>query len=127
MRFAVYRQNGAEGLAAANGKGLFRGYPLTDSSCPGRLADLVAQGSERLLEAGSALLTGPAVDLDAVEMLPPLPSPPKILCVGLARKPPLWMKPGDVCDVELEGLGVLCNPIVDQASAPAKAAGRATA
>ena len=37
--------------------------------------------------------------------------------VGLARKPPLWMKPGDVCEVEVEGLGVLSNPVVDQASA----------
>ncbi|WP_382322473.1 fumarylacetoacetate hydrolase family protein [Hydrogenophaga sp. UC242_53] len=34
--------------------------------------------------------------------------------VGLARKPPLWMKPGDVCEVEVEGVGVLRNPIVDE-------------
>ncbi len=34
--------------------------------------------------------------------------------VGLARKPPLWMKAGDVCEVEAEGLGVLSNPIVDE-------------
>ena len=33
--------------------------------------------------------------------------------VGLARKPPLWMKPGDVCEVEVEGVGLLSNPIVD--------------
>ena len=37
------------------------------------------------------------------------------LCVGLARKPPLWMKPGDVCEVEATGLGVLSNPIRDEA------------
>jgi len=37
--------------------------------------------------------------------------------VGLARKPPLWMKAGDVCEVELEGLGVLSNPVVDQVHA----------
>lgn len=34
--------------------------------------------------------------------------------VGLARKPPLWMKPGDLCEVEIEGLGLLSNPIVDE-------------
>ena len=34
--------------------------------------------------------------------------------VGFARKPPLWMKQGDVCEVEIEGLGVLRNPIVDE-------------
>ncbi|MGI9336707.1 MAG: fumarylacetoacetate hydrolase family protein [Gammaproteobacteria bacterium] len=31
--------------------------------------------------------------------------------VGHARKPPLWMKPGDVCEVEIENLGILRNPI----------------
>ena len=35
--------------------------------------------------------------------------------VGLARKPQVWMKPGDVCEVEVEGLGVLRNAIVDEA------------
>jgi 2-keto-4-pentenoate hydratase/2-oxohepta-3-ene-1,7-dioic acid hydratase in catechol pathway len=32
--------------------------------------------------------------------------------VGMARKPPLFMKDGDVCEVEMEGLGLLRNPIV---------------
>lgn len=34
--------------------------------------------------------------------------------VGAARKPPLWMKAGDVCEVEIEGIGVLVNPVVDE-------------
>jgi 2-keto-4-pentenoate hydratase/2-oxohepta-3-ene-1,7-dioic acid hydratase in catechol pathway len=34
--------------------------------------------------------------------------------VGFARKPPLWMKPGDVCEVDVEGIGVLRNAIVDE-------------
>jgi len=34
--------------------------------------------------------------------------------VGMMRKPPLWMKPGDVVEVEIEGIGVLRNPIVDE-------------
>ena len=33
--------------------------------------------------------------------------------VGLARKPQLFMKAGDVCEVEIDGLGILSNPIVD--------------
>ena len=32
--------------------------------------------------------------------------------VGFARKPPLWMKPGGVVEVEIGGIGVLRNPIV---------------
>jgi 2-keto-4-pentenoate hydratase/2-oxohepta-3-ene-1,7-dioic acid hydratase in catechol pathway len=34
--------------------------------------------------------------------------------VGFARKPPVWMKNGDVCEVEIQGLGVLRNPIADE-------------
>lgn len=34
--------------------------------------------------------------------------------VGLARKPPLFMKHGDVCEVEIEGIGILRNPVVDE-------------
>jgi 2-keto-4-pentenoate hydratase/2-oxohepta-3-ene-1,7-dioic acid hydratase in catechol pathway len=32
--------------------------------------------------------------------------------VGFARKPPLFLKPGDVAEVEIDGLGVLRNPVV---------------
>lgn len=31
--------------------------------------------------------------------------------VGFARKPPVWMKNGDICEVDIEGIGVLRNPI----------------
>jgi 2-keto-4-pentenoate hydratase/2-oxohepta-3-ene-1,7-dioic acid hydratase in catechol pathway len=34
--------------------------------------------------------------------------------VGHARKPPAWMRHGDVCEVEIEGVGVLRNPIADE-------------
>lgn len=32
--------------------------------------------------------------------------------VGVARNPQVWMKSGDVCEVEIEGVGLLSNPIV---------------
>jgi len=35
--------------------------------------------------------------------------------VGHARTPPLWMKPGDRVEVEVDGVGTLANPIVDAA------------
>jgi 2-keto-4-pentenoate hydratase/2-oxohepta-3-ene-1,7-dioic acid hydratase in catechol pathway len=35
--------------------------------------------------------------------------------VAHARKPPAWLKAGDRVEVELEGIGVLANPIVDEA------------
>jgi 2-keto-4-pentenoate hydratase/2-oxohepta-3-ene-1,7-dioic acid hydratase in catechol pathway len=34
--------------------------------------------------------------------------------VGAFRKPPLWMKDGDVCEVEIEGIGTLSNPIKNE-------------
>ena len=32
--------------------------------------------------------------------------------VGFTRKPPVFLKGGDVVEVEIEGLGVLRNPVV---------------
>jgi 2-keto-4-pentenoate hydratase/2-oxohepta-3-ene-1,7-dioic acid hydratase in catechol pathway len=32
--------------------------------------------------------------------------------VGVARTPPVFLKPGDICEVEVEGLGVLRNPVI---------------
>ncbi|MGA6974990.1 MAG: fumarylacetoacetate hydrolase family protein, partial [Pseudolabrys sp.] len=35
--------------------------------------------------------------------------------VGHARKPePVWMKAGDTCEIEIEGIGVLRNSIEDE-------------
>jgi 2-keto-4-pentenoate hydratase/2-oxohepta-3-ene-1,7-dioic acid hydratase in catechol pathway len=34
--------------------------------------------------------------------------------VGHARKPPVWMRNGDTCEVEIEGIGILKNPVEDE-------------
>ena len=83
MRFAAYAQNGVEGLAAADGNSGFHGHLANHSRYPGDLTSLVSSGTDRLVAAGRALLSGPEVDLAAVERLPPLPRPPKIICIGL--------------------------------------------
>ena len=36
--------------------------------------------------------------------------------VGLKRKPPLFMKAGDVAEVEISGIGILRNPVVAEAA-----------
>jgi 2-keto-4-pentenoate hydratase/2-oxohepta-3-ene-1,7-dioic acid hydratase in catechol pathway len=36
--------------------------------------------------------------------------------VGAYRTPPLWMKPGDIVEVELTGVGILRNPIEQEGS-----------
>jgi 2-keto-4-pentenoate hydratase/2-oxohepta-3-ene-1,7-dioic acid hydratase in catechol pathway len=58
------------------------------------VAELVMYLSEAFtLEPGDVIATG---------------TPPG---VGFARKPPVWLAPGDVMEVDVEGLGVLSNPI----------------
>jgi len=34
--------------------------------------------------------------------------------VGFTRKPPVFLKPGDVVEVEIENIGILRNPVVDE-------------
>ena len=35
--------------------------------------------------------------------------------VGMARKPPRWLVPGDVFEVDISGVGVLRNPVAAEA------------
>ena len=61
------------------------------------VATLVATLSEAFtLEPGDIIVTGTPAG------------------VGGARTPPLWMKSGDVVEVELESLGVLRNSVRDE-------------
>lgn len=63
------------------------------------VADLISIISEAItLEAGDVIVTGTPAG------------------VGFGRTPKLWMKPGDVVEVEIEGIGILRNPIVDEAA-----------
>jgi 2-keto-4-pentenoate hydratase/2-oxohepta-3-ene-1,7-dioic acid hydratase in catechol pathway len=54
---------------------------------------LVFLSATMTLEPGDVILTG---------------TPPG---VGFARKPPIFLRPGDVVEVDIEGLGVLRNPV----------------
>jgi 2-keto-4-pentenoate hydratase/2-oxohepta-3-ene-1,7-dioic acid hydratase in catechol pathway len=58
------------------------------------VATLVSASSEAMtLEPGDIIVTG-------------TPSG-----VGFVRKPPIFMKPGDTCEIEVENVGLLVNPI----------------
>lgn len=68
------------------------------------VASLIAIISEAItLEPGDVIVTGTPAG------------------VGVARKPQLFMKPGDVCEVEVEGIGTLVNPIAQEAAERAAA------
>ncbi|MDF8357672.1 fumarylacetoacetate hydrolase family protein [Ensifer adhaerens] len=61
------------------------------------VADLVSIASQAMtLEVGDVIVTGTPAG------------------IGWARKPPLFMKEGDICEVEIEGIGVLRNPVRDE-------------
>ena len=34
--------------------------------------------------------------------------------VGFGRKPQLWLKPGDIVEVEIAGVGLLRNSVIDE-------------
>ena len=81
MRILHFEAAGLAGIAADDGSG-WRGLAQGEGGFPGTLPELIAQGAN-LLRAGRNLLSAPPVDLSSVRILPPIPSPPKILCVGL--------------------------------------------
>ena len=81
MRIVHFETHGGLGIAADEGAG-WRGLTQRDDEFPGTLPELIAQGAD-LLGVGKTLGKSPAVDLNAVRVLPPVPAPPKILCVGL--------------------------------------------
>jgi len=61
------------------------------------VAQLIAVLSEAVtLEPGDVIVTGTPAG------------------IGWARRPMLFMQPGDVCTVEIEGLGTLSNPIASE-------------
>jgi hypothetical protein len=63
------------------------------------VADLVATLSEAMtLTPGDVIVTGTPDG------------------VGALRKPPVWLKPGDECTVEIDRIGALTNPVVQEAA-----------
>ena len=81
MRIVHFETRGVPGIAADEGSG-WHGLTQRDGGFPGTLPELIAHGAD-LLRVGICLGRSPAIDLSAVRLLPPVPVPPKILCVGL--------------------------------------------
>jgi len=81
MRIVHFEKAGVPGIAADDGSG-WHGLTGRESGFPGTLPELIARGAD-LLRTGRDLLPMHAIDLNAVRILPPIPKPPKIVCVGL--------------------------------------------
>lgn len=73
------------------------GQVMQDSNTDKMIFDvpaiLVALSEVMTLEPGDVIITGTCEG------------------VGFARTPPVWMKDGDLCEIEIEGVGTLVNPI----------------
>ena len=81
MRIVHFETGGVPGIAANEGSG-WHGLTRGEEGFPGTLPELIGRGAD-LLRAGRGLERSPAIDLNAIRLLPPVPTPPKILCVGL--------------------------------------------
>jgi len=81
MRIVHFETGGTFGIAADEGSG-WHGLTQRDGGFPGTLPELIAQGKP-LLQIGRSLGQFPAINLNSVRILPPVPAPKKILCVGL--------------------------------------------
>ena len=81
MRIVHFETAGVPGIAADDGSG-WHGLTQREGGFPGTLPELIAQGAD-LLRTGKALFPMQAIDLNSVRILPPVPKPLKILCVGL--------------------------------------------
>ena len=81
MRIVNFEIHGVPGIAVDEGSG-WHGLSHPDDGFPGTLPELIAQGAD-LLRIGGTLRQSPEIDLNAVRLLPPVPAPPKLLCVGL--------------------------------------------
>ena len=81
MRIVHFETGGTFGIAADEGSG-WHGLTQRDGGFPGTLPELIAQG-KHLLQIGRSLGQFPAINLNSVRILPPIPAPKKILCVGL--------------------------------------------
>ena len=80
-------------------KGRLNGRLMQDSNTSQMIFDIRALleflSADTTLPAGSVILTGTPHG------------------VGMARKPPVWLQPGDTVSVEIEGIGTLENLVVE--------------
>ena len=78
-------------------RSMLNGTVMQDSSTADMIFDVPAliefMTADKTLPAGTVILTGTPEG------------------VGFARKPPVWLNPGDTISVEIEAIGTLTNPI----------------
>uniref|UniRef100_UPI000D3CA67C fumarylacetoacetate hydrolase family protein n=1 Tax=unclassified Variovorax TaxID=663243 RepID=UPI000D3CA67C len=89
------------GAAGLKIQGRLNGQPMQDANT----ADMIFDVAETIALLAEVLTLEPG---DVIVMGTPAG-------VGQARTPPVWMKAGDTYEVEIERIGTLANPIVNEA------------
>jgi 2-keto-4-pentenoate hydratase/2-oxohepta-3-ene-1,7-dioic acid hydratase in catechol pathway len=78
-------------------RSILNGTVMQDSNTSDMIFDIPTiiafLSADKTLPAGTVILTGTPEG------------------VGFARKPPVWLKPGDTIAIEIEGIGTLTNPV----------------
>jgi len=90
-----------------------------DIEDPGKLSVAARLNGKTMQDGTTADLIFPIPELIAyISIVTPL-GPGDVIAtgtpagVGFSRKPPVFMKPGDTIEVEIEGIGVLRNPVAE--------------
>jgi 2-keto-4-pentenoate hydratase/2-oxohepta-3-ene-1,7-dioic acid hydratase in catechol pathway len=82
MRLAVYRSDTGPRVAGLRHGGLVD-LEHADPGLPSCIKRLLAQGPAGLQRAAAAINSGPVWPLGSAQLLAPVPSPEKVICVGL--------------------------------------------
>ncbi len=82
MRFVTYQSDDGPRVAGVR-EGKYVDLNRADAALPIGLMELLALGPEGMQLAAVALATGQAMDRQGVKLLPPIPAPQKIICIGL--------------------------------------------
>jgi 2-keto-4-pentenoate hydratase/2-oxohepta-3-ene-1,7-dioic acid hydratase in catechol pathway len=83
MRFISFRLGTRIGLAVRAANGDFHGLTEADAGYPGDLQDLLKAGPAAVRGAAEVLARGKKIELSAIQFLPPVRNPQKIVCIGL--------------------------------------------
>ncbi|HIQ22452.1 MAG TPA: hypothetical protein EYH34_14610, partial [Planctomycetes bacterium] len=81
MRLVTYRSDGQARVAGLR-QGAYVDLKGADPAVPVSIRELLAQGPVGLERAARALATGPSIEMEASVLLPPIPDPRKVICVG---------------------------------------------
>ena len=83
MRLVSYPSPTGPRAAVVNRKGRYVDLNSADPKLPAGMCKFLTLGPEALARAADIAETGKTIDRAAVKLLPPVPRPEKILCIGL--------------------------------------------